>query len=302
MKFAVGVIVIIYLSLCVRPIFAATLLVRHKPPVSTQDLRTQYYLSLLTLVLEKTLATHGPYQLQAHHLPMQQDRTIAELKKQTIDIIWTVTSIDREQQLDPIRIPLLKGLLSHRIFIINKTAQTRFAAIKNITQLRALSAGQGHDWPDLKILRHNNLTTFSSSSYRGLFGMLSLGRFDYFPRGINEAWQEVATFSSNNLMVEPTLLVQYPSPIYFFFHPQNTRLKERVNTGLRLAIADGSFNTLLYNHPTIKRSLRLTNMPQRTLFRLNNPLLSPQSIKILDDKSLWYVMGEEKKYQAMTGE
>ena len=283
-----------------NPVAAQTLIVRHVPPESAQDVRNRYYLAILTLALDKTIATHGPYQLLAHHLPMQQGRTIVELQKQALDIMWTVTSIEREKQLVPILIPLLKGLLSHRIFIINKQDQARFAAIKNIDQLRLLSAGQGHDWPDLKILRHNNLPTFSSSSYLGLLGMLSLRRFDYFPRGINEAWQEVATIAPDNLMVEQTLLLQYPSPIYFFFNSSNKALKERVEQGLLLAIEDGSFDLHLYNHPSIKQALQLSKMSQRTLITLKNPLLSVQSKSILARKSLWYVVGEEKKYQAIT--
>jgi len=283
-----------------NPVGAKILIVRHKAPVSAQDLRTQYFLSLLSLTLDKTIATHGPYQLQVHQQSMQQGRTIVELQKQALDIIWSVTSIEREKLLAPIRIPLLKGLISHRVFIINKRDQARFTAIKNIEQLRLFSAGQGHDWPDLKILRHNNLNTFSSSSYLGLFGMLSLRRFDYFPRGINEAWQEIATIAPDNLMVEPTLLLQYPSPIYFFFNPSNTALKQRVEQGLLLAIKDGSFDQHLYSHPSIKRALQLSKMSQRKLITLENPLLSVQSKLILANKSLWYVIGEERQHQAIT--
>ena len=299
-KIFTRVIMIITLLGGSGPIFGKTLIVRHKAPVSAQDLRTQYFLSLLSLTLDKTIPTHGPYQLQVHQQSMQQGRTIVELQKQALDIIWSVTSIEREKMLAPIRIPLLKGLLSHRIFIINKRDQARFAAIKNIDQLRLLSAGQGHDWPDLKILRHNNLTSYSGSTYLGLFGMLSLRRFDYFPRGINEAWQEVATIAPDNLMVEQTLLLQYPSPIYFFFNSSNKALKERVEQGLLLAIEDGSFDLHLYNHPSIKQALQLSKMSQRTLITLKNPLLSVQSKSILARKSLWYVVGEEKKYQAIT--
>jgi len=116
---------------------------------------------------------------------MQQGRAIHQLAQdKNVDIIWTVTSKTRERQLLPIRIPLLKGLLGHRVLIIRKKEKRIFSAVLNLEDLQQFTAGQGHDWPDVKILQANGINVSTASTYDGLFSMLQAARFDFFPRGI----------------------------------------------------------------------------------------------------------------------
>lgn len=266
---------------------ANDLKVRHIRPESAGDLRNYYYIDMLRLALNKTSDIDSSPTLIMADKPMLQNRAIEQLKQnKDIDVLWTMTSIKREAELQAIRIPLLKGLLGYRIFIIREGEETRFAGIHTLDDLKQLTAGQGKDWPDTKILRVNGIKVVTGINYKGLFGMLQLKRFDYFPRGVNEAWAEVKAHPDKNLVVEKTLLLQYPAPIYFFVNKQNKKLADRLERGLGIAIKDGSFAQLFKNHPANKEIFEFTRIDKRKIFRLQNPFL-PQATPIAE-KALWY--------------
>lgn len=273
------------------PAIGKELLIRHISPDSREDLRSLYYIDILRLALQKTENSDGAFKLTASKVRMNQGRALKSLKQNIyVDVVWTMTSKEREDEFLPVRIPLLKGLLGHRIFIIREDEADRFAAIQTFDQLKQLTAGQGGDWPDTEILRSNGIKVVESFNDQGLFGMLERRRFDYFPRGLNEPWTELKVHKEYSLMVEETLLIQYPAPIYFFVNSENTRLAKRLEKGLRLAIKDGSFNELFLNHPANKDIFELSNIDKRKIFRLNNPFLTPDTP--LDEKALWYAPQE----------
>ena len=266
---------------------ANDLKIRHIRPESTADLRNNYYIDMLRLALSKTCDTDGSSILEMSDKTMYQSRAIEQLKQNKgIDVVWTMTSAKREAELQAIRIPLLKGLLGYRIFIIRKDEETRFADIQTLDALKQLTAGQGIDWPDTKILRANGIKVVTGTNYNGLFRMLQLRRFDYFPRGVNEAWAEVKAHPDKNLAVEKTLLLQYPAPIYFFVNKESKKLADRLERGLRIAIMDGSFEHLFKNHPANKEIFELTKIDKRKIFKLQNPYL-PQATPFAE-KALWY--------------
>ena len=277
---------------CCKTVTAAELVVRHVRPESVNDQRQPYYIAMMTLALEKTRATDGPFRLAMEKETMSQARAVKQLEdNQGVDIVWTMTSREREKKLRPIRIPLLKGLLGYRIFIIRKEDEYRFATIQTLEELKKLKAGQGKDWPDTKILRANGIPVEGCVKYKGLFRMLSYKRFDYFPRGVNEIWEEVRTHS--DLVVEKTLLLEYPAPIYFFVNKHNSELAQRLDKGLRLAIRDGSFDRLFRHHPSNRPIFELAQMEKRKIFLLQNPLLPEETP--LWDKALWYSVEDERR-------
>lgn len=274
----------------------ATTIVRHIQPVSDKDSRNHYFVEMLKLAMDKTTETHGPYKLAQVRVKMNQSRAIALLTSNTIlDVVWTMTSSERESLMRPVRVPLLKGLLGHRIFIIRQGEEQRFASITDFHALQTLTAGQGHDWPDTHILRANGITVKDAADYEGLFFMLANNRFDYFPRGANEPYSEVAARPDLNLMVEENLLIRYPAPIFFFTNDKNQHLAERLQTGLSLATEDGSFNNLFYNHPSTKKIFSQAQMENRRIFELSNPLLTKETKAILKSAALWYKPGDEDR-------
>ncbi|MEH6346497.1 MAG: hypothetical protein V7785_15505 [Bermanella sp.] len=263
------------------------LTVKHAQPEAKNDQRNHYYLGLLTMALEKTRGTHGDFVLASSDLKMQQGRALNELKRgANIDVVWSMSTQEREAQLIPVRIPLLKGLLGHRVFIIRKADEGKFSHISDARQLKQLVAGQGHDWPDTRILRANGFPVMASPSYEGLFDMLNHERFDYMPRGIQEPWSELASHKGLDFTVERSLLLKYRAPIYFFVNLKNNALAQRIEKGLRIAINDGSFDDYFYNCPANKQTFKLAALEKRKIFELENPYLSAKTP--IDDDRLWY--------------
>ncbi|MDE1463458.1 substrate-binding periplasmic protein [Spartinivicinus poritis] len=275
-----------YFTLASR-LASCDLTVTHVSKYSDTDNRDLYYIELLNLVLNKTKATDGDFTVKMAESPLSQDRAIASLQENKfINVLWTMTSRRREELLLPIRIPLLKGLLGHRIFIIKEADKAKFESIKSLKALKQYRAGQGHDWPDTTILKANGIPTVTSPDYEGLFAMLKHGRFDYFPRGVTEIWGEVASHHQERFIVNQTLMLVYPAPFYFFVNKANTALADRLERGLWIAIKDGSFDKLFYNHPAHAEVFKSAKMENRIIFNFINPLLPSETP--LDNQVLWH--------------
>lgn len=262
-------------------LLAAPTLIRYPRVSGPNDPLQQYILALLHLACDKS---GQACQLQAARY-MVQSRAIVELQKpdSSIDLLWTMTSIQRERQLRPVRIPLYKGLMGWRVALLGRGREQLLARVKDLASLRALRAGQGHDWPDVDILRAAGLQVLTSSDYDPLFSMLNQGRFDYFPRGIIEVENEFQAHRHSGISIDPYVLLYYPTAFYFFVARDNQALATLLQTGLERAIADGSFERLFqqYHGATLQR-LRVA---QRTIIRLPNPQLPAQTP--LTRKILW---------------
>ncbi len=273
----------------VLPVFAQELTVIYSPsPVSKDDTRFDYSISLLTHVLNKTTATHGPFNMQPAK-GMNVGRAIEFLKTGDVDavnVIWTTSSKERESSLLPIRIPIRKGLLGYRIFLIKKEDQDKFTNIQTVEQLKQLKVGQGHIWNDVKVFKENDFSIVTGPNYEGLFRMLLKGRFDYFSRGINEAPSEYEARKDMypNLAIEESILLYYPWPKYFFTSLKNPKLAQRIEQGLKMMIEDGSFEALFLKYH--KEDIDRVNLKDRKLFRISNPLL-PDTAP-LEQKDLWF--------------
>jgi GR25 family glycosyltransferase involved in LPS biosynthesis len=86
--------------------------------------------------------------------------------------------------------------------------------------------------------------------------------------------------------VETDLAIHYPAAGYIFTNKKNKKLYDRLERGFRMAVDDGSFDTLFYNHPDMKTVLEKANLKNRRIFELKNPLLPEETP--LNDKRLWY--------------
>lgn len=249
------------------------------------DPKQAYYIDLLDLAMEKSIDKYGDYELVPVVFEMPQGRTSIMVQlNQGIDVTWRVTSQELEKRLQAIYVPLLKGMMGHRIFIINKGDQEKFSEDMTLSELRGLLAGQGYDWPDSIILQHNGINVVEGGAHK-LLDMLQKRRFDYFPRALHEPWIEIADMP--DLTVEENILIRYPAPFYFFVNRENTRLSERITYGLESALADGSFDSLFFHHPVTEDVMRLTKIHQRKIFLFTNPILSEKSQQLLQEPRYW---------------
>ena len=241
------------------------------PPYEKPSLtHSQYFPQLLELALQKTQATDGDFELKHSNESYTSNRLLAELIRgeNAINIIWTSTSKTREQQLLPIKISIVRGLNSYRVFLIRKEDQEKFHTIHNLADLRKFNAGQGAQWPDSAVMQSNNLPLVTAAQADLLFDMLASKRFDYFPRGLYEVWGEQQLNAGKGLIIEDSLMLHYPAPIYFFVNKKDTALADRIERGLRIAMQDGSFDLLFFSVPSFKRGYEELQNSSRTRLQL----------------------------------
>ena len=242
------------------------------PPIEkSAEAQALYFYKLLLLVLAKTEATDGPYDVKFYPRPLSTERFLVELKNGgAVNLMWTTSNKKREQELLPIRISLLKDLNSYRIFLIRNGDQAKFDKVQSLDDLRKLNAGLGSQWPDTDVMRENDLHVVTSLSYDSLFKMLAAKRFDYFPRGLYEVWDEAELHKDMGLEIEQHLMLYYEAPFYFFVSKTNLPLASRIERGLKMAIEDGSFDELLMSVPGFKRGIEEQLNSHRKLFKLTN--------------------------------
>lgn len=244
--------------------------------------RSRYFVDLITLALQKS---GEPYKINFVSIaPHTERRSIAFLKSGTYSIHWLNTRKKYEEELLPIRIPLFKGLIGLRLLLINESDIDIFENITNVAELKKLITLQGSDWQDTIILRENNFTLKTSTTFSNLFRMLSHKRGDFFPRGIAEIWEELETHPNLNLVVDNSLALYYPAAYYYFVAKGNIRLKNAIELGLNIAISDGSFDELFMQYSG--KFIQPAHLKNRRVFFLNNPNM-PEATPF-DRKELWF--------------
>ena len=254
---------------------------------SGADSRYHDLLEILKTALDKTVAEYGPYTLQPSRSRMNEARSLAELRLPAgmVTIAWCGTSVQKEKDYRAVRIPLRKGILGYRVALIARDRQSDIARIRNLDDLRKVRIGQGIGWGDVAIYEANGIKVHTAG-YENLFKMVAANRFDLFPRGINEVFNEYAARHSAipNLAIEKNLLIYYPWPYYFFFNKSDKTRAKRVEAGLRKMIRDGSFDAIFmkYNRSSIIKA----NLNNRRTIRIANPDLPKDTP--LNDRSLWF--------------
>ncbi len=262
--------------------------IRH--PVNSENSiyrqRDEYFLAQLKLALQ--LAEQN-YQLIPSPVPtMPEGRSVALINDGYYNVHWMSTSESREENLLPIKIPLDKGLIGWRLMLIHASSSQRFDRIDTLSALQSLTAGVGHDWPDVAVLRNNGFRFSAASSTESLQQMLSFKRIDYFPRSVLEIWQELAISEHPNLVIEQNYALQYPAAIYFFVANDNRDLHDTIKTGLALAIKSGQFDALFNEY--FVGMINKARLDQRRVFRLDNPLINDQ--EYLSQDELWFTPGK----------
>jgi len=229
-------------------------------------------------VLKLAIARSGAdYELLESSMPMTQARVVRELADRSgrVDLAWTMTSIEREAQLLPVRVPMDRGLIGCRIAFVRGEDAERWRDLRELNELARYVAGQGQDWPDTAILRANGLPVQGISRYESLFDMLRLRRIDYFPRAVFEIDDEASTPLAHDLVIEPHILLRYPAASYLFVRPDRPGLAAELQRGLDAATADGSLARLFQQY--FGDLLRRHQVARRRQLLLKNPLLPPET-------------------------
>src|SRR5690606_19354232 len=96
-------------------------------------------------------------------------------------------------------------------------------------------------------------------------------RLDLFPRSVIEIWGEYETWSAPDFVIDTNIALVYPTAFYTFVGKNNEELAELIETGLEMAIKDGSFGTLFNSYllPLVEKA----GLKKRKIFRISHPSL-----------------------------
>ena len=245
----------------------------------------EYPIKLLALALDQTGVS---YQLIPSDNFLSKGKAIDRLQdNREINIVWGMTNVQREKDLLPIRIPIFKGLIGWRLFLIRQDMAERFTYIQQFEHLVKLSPLQGRDWPDTKILQSNGFDVITERNQTSLMKMLGRAQGDFFPRSIIEVWEELERSKVANeiqIQIQPSLGIRYPAAIYFFVNKKSVPLANLIETGLEKAIENGTYEALFVeNYKTYIEKAQIEN---RTFYPLENAFLPEETP--LDRKELWF--------------
>lgn len=254
-----------------------------------KDANGNYAMKMVRLALSKV---ERRYEIQTFSESLTQSREFQILEEEGTDLAWAATKQDWEDKLLPIRICLYKGLLGYRIFLIHEGNQAKFDGINTLDDLRKIALGQGRTWSDSDILEANGLNVVRTTKYESLFYMLDGGRFDAFPRGVQEPWAEISSRPKLALTTEKRLMLSYKNPFYLFTNKKNVELAADLERGLNIAIADGSFDEVFFSDPMVKAVLENAHLDSRLVFDLHNPYLPSKTP--VDRPELWLDIGSLK--------
>ncbi|OUL57150.1 substrate-binding periplasmic protein [Pseudoalteromonas ulvae] len=243
---------------------------------------------LAKILIQALKTVQYPAEFQYIDVHPHQQRTLLMLSQGKVDIHWSMTSSAREQLAIPIRVPLFKGLIGWRVLLISEARAAQFLPINTPEQLKPLRALQGHDWPDTKILTQNGYAVMPHVNYESMFGLLVRGRGDYFPRSVIEVQSELAVRESLPLMIEPHLILKYPTAFYFFVNQDKPELALALEKGLLMMHQNGEFNRIFEQY--FADFLSQLNLASRLVFELENTNL-PDTTPLMR-KELWFQPNE----------
>lgn len=221
--------------------------------------------SLLALSLSKsspnTCIAQSEDEMSIIRLQLQVENSL-------LDVMWT--SADLKDVLTPVRIPIFKGFLGYRIFVIRQNDQVSFDHITSLSDLKTLYAGIGKYWGDKLILSAAGIPLITTQTGNRLWNMLANKRFDYFPLAIHEPWEELEVRTKLALTTENNLLISYPSALYFHVHKSNLALLNLISSGMKKALEDGSYDKLLLKSKMIQNTVKFANISKRKLIKIEN--------------------------------
>ena len=234
-----------------------------------KEIRNPYIHELLQLIFSKL-----DIDLTIDYSPegLTQGRALKALADgDLINLNWSVTTKEREQQLLPIRIPIYKGLIGWRVFYIRTGEQDLFSQVNNVKDLQQFLAIQRFDWPDYKILLANDLKVEGNIAFNRMHDAVISGLADFYPRSILEIVGESNNYNLNSkgLSIERSLLIKYPSEHYFFVNTKDIALAKTIEKGFKMAIKDGSFELLFLRY--YGENLKKLELDKRRTFELKNP-------------------------------
>lgn len=235
-----------------------------------------YRLQLIALILEQTRGEYGDYQMERPQFDADSSKRQALLLDEGSRVNVMLSSPGTSiSQVDVIAIPfdILRSLLGNRVCLINRNQKVDFSQVKDSASLSSISLGQGFGWTDLDIYAFNNIQPKTAPTFDGLITMLAASRFGCLPLGVDEINPILQDYAVQwpSLGIEPSLLIQYDFPVYFYISAKEPLLAERFKLGIKKIQANGEFDRLFAQF--YQKKLDNLHVNKRRVICLKSPYL-----------------------------
>lgn len=225
---------------------------------------------MLSLALSKS---NQPYSIRLAPAVVNQERALAMLQSGQINVVDTGGSEALAERFDPVYRPIDLGLLGWRVFVIRKDEASLFANVHTLDDLKRFTAGQGVNWPDVRILRSAGLRVIEVDTVENLISMVRGKRFGFLPLGATEAYGFLSLYGQHSpeLNVEKTVALVYRFGNIFYLKRGNPELKAAIERGLDAALADGSLLRLLKTNAIFQDAFERAELKNRLIIRIPTP-------------------------------
>lgn len=281
----IAILVILFLFLSMGLAHAIDVISSPIPPAK-DDRRREYSIKLLQEVLRRTEPKYGAYKLEFSPIYMERDRIFLELKSGArINLVANPANRLWNDNLIAIAIPIDMGVQSWRIALINEEKQNLLRNVRSLDELKRLRVGGNSKWVSYQSLIDNGFNGVAGNNYEGLFEMLTLNRFDYLLRGVNEVFIEFdqRKDSYKKLAVEDSFVVHDFIPRFFYVSPKYPRIANRISSGIEMMLQDGSLKRFVLDH--FQGDIKRAQLCSRRLYEIPNHSIDAA---ILARKELWF--------------
>lgn len=197
------------------------------------------------------------------------------------DVLVTASGAGFTNELSLVPVPIYLGGGGYRIFLGNRSTIEDVAKVKDLDGLRRLRIGSGTFWSDSEIMSDNGLNVVRSN-YHSLFSMLEANRFDLLSRSIYEIGGEESLIRKHpKIVVEPRLLLHYPSDLFFYVSANRPELQKALTVGMSRMYCNGELQRHINEHPSTRDVMTKYKVEARIILELKNQHLNAEEAKAL---------------------
>ncbi|MFT7561695.1 MAG: hypothetical protein ACI93R_003624 [Flavobacteriales bacterium] len=236
----------------------------------TQPMRAHHE-EVIKAALDLSVAKYGPYTYTRIQHRSSPDRSFLTLENSKTFHVSVSTMVRSTSTVQHIMLPFYQGTHGLRSLVVVKKNLERFNSSDSSAGLRAMTAGMGAQWDDIKILEHNRIEVVSGPGIASVFAMLGANRFDYFPLGVIEAEAAIVEFAykPDDLMVLPDVYLFYPIPFYVELAGHDERIRDRLRYGFSVLVETGNMKAI-FEKNFGSHFFRIRE-DESTVFLLENP-------------------------------
>jgi len=249
--------------------------IKMQKPLLSYDKRAQHKDEVIHTALELSKAKFGDYEFTEVDVEMSTGRALKELQAgKYINVFIASADPTWERDAKAIKVPIRLGMLSYRLLLIRKQDADVFAKLTTRNDLAQFFAGLQPHWSTTNVFKLHNLNVIHGHEFDSLFLMLRKKRFDYIPRAVYEAFDELEQRSElqQDIVIAPQIALRIPSATYIYVTPDEPGIYQRLSFGMTQLQQSGQLRQIFDKY--YADEFRRAELDKRTIIELENPLFS----------------------------